>query len=176
MDVTKLSHTIDIWIDALQNCDPGYLLEKPDGESWSLGQVFMHLLNETNYYIEQIECCLAHGENESGQMAESAELMFARNELPDEKIKGDPQSTDKIIQPESKAGLLQQMLALKTQLISLCKSINDGNSKGKAAHPGLGYFNADEWLRFADMHLRHHLRQKNRIEEALKPNPKIIQQ
>ncbi len=169
MDVTKLNHTIDTWIDALQDCDPAYLLEKPDGESWSLGQVFMHLLNETGYYIEQMEHCLENDGNESGQMDERAKLMFANNELPDKKIKGDPESTDKITQPESKTGLLQQMLELKIQLISLCKRINDGKSAGKAKHPGLGYFDAEEWLRFADMHLRHHLRQKKRIEEALKP-------
>jgi hypothetical protein len=39
---------------------------------------------------------------------------------------------------------------------------------GKTKHPGLGFFNANEWLQFAEMHLRHHLKQKERIEEFLK--------
>ena len=40
--------------------------------------------------------------------------------------------------------------------------------KGKTKHPGLGYFSAEEWLQFAEMHFRHHLRQKKRIDEFLK--------
>jgi hypothetical protein len=38
---------------------------------------------------------------------------------------------------------------------------------GKTKHPGLGYFSAHEWLQFADMHFRHHLRQKKRIDDFL---------
>jgi hypothetical protein len=41
-------------------------------------------------------------------------------------------------------------------------------STGKSRHPGLGYFNAGEWLRFIEMHMRHHLRQKERIDAFLK--------
>lgn len=40
--------------------------------------------------------------------------------------------------------------------------------KGKTKHPGLDYFSAIEWLQFAEMHLRHHLRQKKRIDHFLK--------
>ena len=41
---------------------------------------------------------------------------------------------------------------------------------GKAKHPGLNYLNASEWLQFADMHMRHHLRQKKRIDDFLRPS------
>ena len=43
--------------------------------------------------------------------------------------------------------------------------INENSLQGKTQHPGLGYFNATEWLQFATMHLRHHFKQKKRIEE-----------
>ena len=46
--------------------------------------------------------------------------------------------------------------------------IANSKSKGKTKHPGLNYFNANEWLQFAEMHLRHHLKQEKRIEEFLK--------
>jgi hypothetical protein len=42
--------------------------------------------------------------------------------------------------------------------------------KGKTKHPGLNYFTAKEWLQFAGMHLRHHLKQKKRIDDFLKNN------
>jgi hypothetical protein len=40
--------------------------------------------------------------------------------------------------------------------------------KGKTKHPGLHYFNADEWLQFADMHFRHHVKQKKKIDDFLR--------
>jgi len=38
---------------------------------------------------------------------------------------------------------------------------------GKSKHPGLGFFSASEWFQFAEMHLRHHLKQKERIDRFL---------
>jgi len=43
--------------------------------------------------------------------------------------------------------------------------ISKSNHKGKTKHPGLNYFSADEWFRFAEMHFRHHERQKKRIDD-----------
>ncbi|HEY0177827.1 MAG TPA: hypothetical protein VGC08_15700, partial [Pedobacter sp.] len=33
-------------------------------------------------------------------------------------------------------------------------------------HPRLGYLNAAQWLRFIEIHLRHHLKQLKRIENS----------
>jgi hypothetical protein len=35
-------------------------------------------------------------------------------------------------------------------------------------HPGLYHFSANEWYQFAEMHFRHHVRQKKRIDDYLK--------
>lgn len=166
MHLTKLNETLNIWITALQNYDFDTLVAKPDPETWSLGQVFLHLISETNYYIEQIEYCLTHHENASEQMTENGLLMFANNEFPDERIKNDAPSNQNVPQPTSKSDLLEQMLSLKTQLNLLWVKVMDIKPLGKTKHPGLGYFNAQEWLQFAEMHLRHHFRQRKRIENA----------
>jgi len=83
MHTVKLNETLNTWITALQHYDFDTLVAKPDFENWSLGQVFLHLINETNYYIEQIEYCLTHNENCSEQMVENALIIFANNEFPD---------------------------------------------------------------------------------------------
>jgi len=46
--------------------------------------------------------------------------------------------------------------------------ISSNQPKGKSKHPGLGYFSAEEWLQFAEMHFRHHLTQKKLIDNYLK--------
>ena len=60
--IKKFNSTIEIWISELEHYDFDVLLVKPDSKSWSLGEVFIHLYNETKYYCEQIEICLNHDE------------------------------------------------------------------------------------------------------------------
>ncbi len=53
MLIDDFNHTIDIWIKELKQYDFIQLCAKPSPKSWSLGQVYMHLIEDTNYYIEQ---------------------------------------------------------------------------------------------------------------------------
>jgi hypothetical protein len=167
MQLTNLNETLDIWIAALQHYDFNTLITKPDSENWSLGQVFMHLIEETNYYIEQIEYCVSHSENRSEFMSEYSAQLFANNGFPDVRIKNDAPSVQNVAQPSNKSDLLEQLHSMKTQLNLLWNKMMDNKSSGKTKHPGLGYFNAQEWFQFAEFHLRHHLSQKRRIEEAI---------
>lgn len=167
MDIVRFNKTINIWINALQSYDLNILVTKPDNENWSLGQVFLHLINETNYYIEQIVYCLSHYDNCSEPMSENAVLIFSKNEFPDERFKNEAQFSQNVPQPADKSVLLEQLLFIKNRLNSMWYKIMDNNNLGKTRHPGLGYFNAKEWFQFAELHLRHHLKQKNRIEMSI---------
>ncbi|WP_461491871.1 DinB family protein [Pontibacter sp. HJ8] len=163
-----MESTIDLWIQALQHYELDVLQAKPDESSWSLGQVYIHILEDTDYYIEQIESCLTYSDNQSGQMTEFATRLFSNNEFPDERIAGDPHASQAIPQPVSKTDLIERFSCLKTRLIAVRSKVVNSNSTGKTKHPGLGYFSAQEWLWFSDIHMRHHLRQKKRIEDTLK--------
>ena len=167
MHIDQFNTTIDLWISELEKYSMEKLFDKPSVKSWSIGQLYRHLLNETEYYIEQIRECLGNNENAKELMKETGIKMFIANEFPDEIIKGDPGVTEKIRQPENKRNLMLQMRALKLQMNELWKDIQSDDSKGKSMHPGLGYFTSKEWFQFAEMHLRHHLRQKQRIDDYL---------
>jgi hypothetical protein len=164
---SPINNTIDIWINALRSYELDTLQAKPDKNSWSLGQVYMHILADTNFYIEQIEYCLTHNENQSEQMTDFAVALFSNNEFPDIKIKGDASASETMPQPTNKNDVTYQMILLRDQLNLLSARVSSTSSVGKTKHPGLGYFNAQEWLRFSEIHMRHHLRQKRRIEQAL---------
>ena len=60
-----------------------------------------------------------------------------------------------------------RLLALKDEIKSLEEILLNHPKPGKSKHPGLGYFNAQEWFLFAEIHMRHHFRQKARIDEFL---------
>ncbi len=167
MLVDEFNHTIDSWSAALGKYSMDDLLVKPGENDWSIGQVYMHLLNETAFYIEQMEGCFRDNQYSAGLMKDAGKVMLANNEFPDEKIKGDPEVIEKIKQPVSKQELVTDMKSLKLRMNEVWEKIITDEPGGKTMHPGLGYFTAKQWAQFAEMHLRHHFRQKQRIDEYL---------
>jgi hypothetical protein len=155
MLIDQFNTTIDDWIISLDQYSFDELL-------------YMHLVNETRYYISQMEECLKTNAHAEEKMKEAGVIMFSNNAFPDARIKGEPDSIAKIQQPLSKSKLRQEMSTLKTDMNNLWARNVQQPAVGKTMHPGLGYFNAMEWFQFAEMHLRHHFRQKNRIEKGIR--------
>jgi hypothetical protein len=92
--------------------------------------------------------------------------MLANNAFPDMLLTNP--STDLVRQPQSKDDLAQGLRSIQAEVNGLAAAFDFSTAGGKTEHPGLRWFNALEWLQFADMHMWHHLRQKKRIDEALK--------
>ncbi len=166
MLVEDFNHTIDTWIKELEPYKLEQLCVKPAPDSWSLGQLYMHLIESTHYFIEQIKICLASNENALGEALPQAREMFHNNAFPDILIEGPP-SNALTPNPESKKQIELALMDLKEEVRQIETLITHSPFKGKTRHPGLKYFNAGEWLQFAEMHLRHHLRQKDRIVAVL---------
>ena len=167
MSRNDFDKTLDAWISDIRLKSFDELCTKPSPTSWSLGQLGMHLIESTSYYMDQVNFCLSSDDNVLEGMSSEANVMFNNNEFPDEVIEGPPSNAD-TPQPESKEELLRGFLELKAEIGRMEKLISTSLSKGKTKHPGLHYFNAQEWYQFAAMHFRHHMRQKKRIEAFLK--------
>ena len=58
MTSERFNNTLDIWIKALQGYDYDQLTAKPSPTSWSIGQVYMHLLDDTSYHLVLILVCV----------------------------------------------------------------------------------------------------------------------
>lgn len=166
MLIDDFNHSIDAYIIELERYTFAQLCSKPSPTSWSLGQMYLHLIADTRFYLVQIIICVANNEHAADQASPHAKAMFARNEFPDEFIEGAP-SNAYIPQPESMEQLRNELLRLKAEMNAAEVLISESPFTGKTKHPGLHYFNASEWLQFADMHFRHHLRQKKRIDDFL---------
>ncbi|WP_018617156.1 DinB family protein [Segetibacter koreensis] len=167
MLIEDFNRTIDVWITELEQYDFNSLCAKPSSDSWSLGQVYMHLIDETNFYIEQMKTCLGTNDNAAEEASTEAKSMFFNNNFPDEIIEGPP-SNLYTPQPDNKEKLRSCLINLKNEIKVVEILMSTSSYKGKTKHPGLNYFSADEWLQFAEMHFRHHLRQKKRIDNFLK--------
>ena len=105
-------------------------------------------------------------DNATEEAAKHAITMFEKNALPDELIEGPP-SNQGTAQPENKEDLARALSSLKKKVNELGLILSAEGAKGKIKHPGLKYLNAAQWFQFAEMHFRHHLRQKKRIDQFL---------
>ena len=166
MAIEDFNHTIDTWIDALQRYSIEDLTAKPSVTSWSMGQLYNHIIDETKFYMGRITICTSSNRNSNREMSMEGKEMFRNNAFPDERLKGAP-SNSRIPQPKSKEELVKQFMDLRMVMNDKALVMNGTVFNGKAKHPGLNYLNASEWLQFADMHMRHHLRQKKRIDDFL---------
>lgn len=161
--IKNFNQTIDKWIGALAHYEDAQLLLQPEPASWSLGQVYMHLLEEAKFHIIEMETCLANDHHAAENMTEYAKSWFQNNDFPNEKLIGFSNPP----QPTSKAQLLKDMTELKMAVNTIGQAIGGSTLQGKTQHPGHQYFSAVEWFQYAEMHFRHHLRQKERIDYFL---------
>lgn len=161
----RFEETIQLWIDSVDDYNVAMLLQKPAENSWSMGQVYMHIIVDTGYFAGQIKLALETDENANETMHEDAAAIFENDGFPDTKIvnaaAGQPP------QPSSIEAVKNGLSAIRQEIVTGCTSNHLDLARGKTRHPGLLYFNALDWLRFVEMHMRHHLRQKKRIDKAL---------
>ena len=165
--LNSFNATIQVWMDAIDDYTLEMLRLPPRPDSWSLGQVYRHILDDTEWFVGQMREALVSGENAGEAMHEDAVRMFANNSFPNVQIQG-PATNVFIPQPESKEELRQRLMAIRVAVNGLFEDWDATLAVGKTRHPGLLYFSAGEWLQFAEMHMRHHLRQKERIDAVLR--------
>lgn len=170
MLIDDFNNTIDVWIKELEGYTFAQLSMKPSPTSWSLGQVYAHLVENTRYFIDQVKICITTNDNTYGEAAAAGKNMLHNNQFPDELLEGPPENLV-TPQPESKEQILDSLISIKDEMNAVTRLIYGSPFKGKTKHPGLGYFSAQEWLQFTDMHLRHHFRQKKRIDQFLNQKP-----
>jgi hypothetical protein len=169
MTIENFNRTIDLWIAELERYTFTQLTAKPTPASWSLGQMYQHLIDDTRFYIGQILIAIASNDHAGEEAIPFARTMLHNNEFPNEVLEGDP-SNAFIPQPASKEHLLSDLVNVKTEMNNVATQMTASPYHGKSKHPGFNYLSAKEWLQFADMHLRHHLRQKKRIDTFLEAN------
>lgn len=170
MKINAFNNTVNIWIKELDKFPFDLLLIKPDEKSWSLGQLYEHILEETLWYNEQIEISLLDREHLNDVTPETAQVLFDAGSFADKRFPGLPSIADNVKQPSSKESLKAALEKLQKDTNVLSNKMQACKEYGKAEHPGYGYFDCYEWLQYSEMHMRHHLNQKARIENFLMEN------
>jgi hypothetical protein len=169
MPIENFRDTLDFWINELDKYDFISLCAKPSQDNWSIGQVYMHLIKNTEWFLEQVTICATTNDHDKEKASTAAKEMFHYNSFPDAVLEGPPENAN-TSQPLSKEQLLNDHLRLKDKIHDAETLILKTSFRGKTKHPGLRYFSAGEWFHFAEMHFRHHLKQKKKLDDFLKIN------
>jgi DinB superfamily len=142
--------------------------KKQTEEAWSIGQMYQHLIKGTMFFhIKFAENALESAENSHEGKTFPGKLSFFIGGFPPVKIKVPASAEYTPPQPKSKETVAEDLQKLKIMLKDLAEKIDASPSKGKTKHPAFGYLTAFEWYQMIDMHFKHHLRQKKRLDQFL---------
>lgn len=167
----RLVEITNHYIQELDAYSEEQLRRQPDEESWSLGQMYLHLIQAANFMqLGNAEKCKQQSEEAEAVAegkTEAGEAIFRLGGFPPIQIKvpASPQYTPR--QAESKQELIAGMQDVLRRASELEQQLATIPPQITAAHPRLGGLNATEWFLLIEMHYRHHLLQKERLQQFL---------
>jgi len=179
----KFEETVTTYIRELDGVSLDQLLWKPAEDEWSLGQMYMHLIRSAQWQLRNAALCLEPGggtEVSREGKTQLGEKLFTMGSFPPDRVRVPPSPQYTPPQPESKEQLvggmqdtLRKMSEIEPEIALVFDPITEGRSESSkeiarntVAHPQFGGLNALEWLHLIEMHYRHHLLQKQRLDKA----------
>ncbi|MGG3838932.1 DinB family protein [Paenibacillus thiaminolyticus] len=151
------------------------LRHKPAENEWSLGQMYLHLAHSAlNMQLRLAEQCMAPGGGSEGEgeKTEAGRAVFEQGSFPPVRIQVPASAQYTPPQPESKEQLAAKLEEARRRMHEIGASLQGVASdrlQRTAAHPAFGALNAAEWFAMPEMHYRHHLLQKERLDSFLHP-------
>ena len=143
--------------------------KQTQASNWTIGQIYHHIIQGTyDTHFKAIHNCLEEkGGAPKGRKTFLGFLVFAFNSFPLFKIKGVKNYTPLQIENTSKAkdmmfGYIKEMQKLATEIDK------KGNAKYKVKHRIFGRLTALEWYSLIEIHQRHHIKQKQRIDKIIR--------
>ena len=168
----KFEHEALGWIKRLENYNEGPFKKKISETEWSMGELYQHLFVSTLYYhIKNCRDCIAKQNGKIGGNKTFKGILsstFGSYQVgklrPEINKKHPPEQPESIsVAKDRLIKLLKEMEKLNYEVNKLTKE----DLKYKIQHPFLGYLNAKEWYDDVEMHFRHHLKQREKIERTL---------
>jgi hypothetical protein len=137
----------------------------PDQGGWCYSEVYNHIFDLSVLSLKELDNCLdGQGKKKNTHSITKLILFFGafppaiRFKVP----KHLASRVKKVSKEEASSMIMDFMLQLQPYGTRLAKA----DKELKTLHPKLGYLNAEQWLRFIEIHLKHHLMQLKRIDKS----------
>ena len=145
--------------------DSSYSIVPPIG-GWSVSQVYSHIWEASLLTLVTMEDCIK-GKGVERPTAFAVIMILFFGALPPGKYKA-PDMLKGLDKDISKDEARRLIALFVTKMEQSFEKLRTANPEIKTKHPKLGYLNAAQWFRFIEIHLKHHLKQLERIEKSLK--------
>ncbi|MGE6228475.1 DinB family protein [Paenibacillus chitinolyticus] len=168
--LNRFEQVAETYMEELEQYSLEELIRKPDEDQWSLGQMYVHLIRSVLYrHLPIMEACrTSSGTEEAAGKTESGVEAYARGSYPPIRIQIPPSKEYTPLQPESKDELVSGLRDVIRAMRAIEPTLADIPAANTVTHPGFGELNAVEWFALVEMHYRHHLRQKERLDAFLR--------
>jgi hypothetical protein len=159
------------WLENLNEYTEENFIRKPTANEWSISQVYSHIAEVTDKCVSNALLC-AQNKGETGHAGIGPAIFSWMGSFPPVKmkIKKIPEGMETIYQPKEidKQEAKNMLEAVLEKMKSAMEKIKSADRNQRIEHWAGGWFNALQWFQSAEMHIRHHLRQKRRIDSFLK--------
>lgn len=173
MNTTRVYQSITKIVNAykvkLANQSETNFILTPPIDGWSYSEVYSHIFDSSLLSLIALNNCIK-GEGEIKPTHFMVKLILFFGTFPPRKRYTVPKRLAERVKKINLMAAQQFIMDFELQLAKLYPLIQNANPKIKTKHPRLGYLNAEQWLRFIEIHLNHHLKQLVRIEKSFSPS------
>lgn len=132
---------------------------------WSYSEVYSHIFDASLLSLAATENCI-NGKGEIKPTPFLVKLILWYGGFPPQQKYKVPKTLEARVRKITIAEARSMMNEFSQQLQLIYPSICTADQALKRPHPRLGYLNTTGWLRFIEIHLKHHLKQLKRIEKS----------
>ncbi len=157
------------WLHSLDNYNDEPFLDKPSEQEWSLGQLYNHLsLGTINYHLKHIHDCInQRNGTKKGKKKFKGKMLFLFGSMSNKKVKSPAHEKNPPEQPENVKEAKNNMIKLLKEMNEASALLTKADKNYKTEHRMFGFLNAFEWYKLIEMHFKHHLKQKKRLDKRL---------
>lgn len=157
------------WYLDLQNYNQQKLYQKPSSDQWCLAELFDHIIRVAyTYQIPNFKKCINRDIKKGNAKNGIAYLIFNLHIIPYRTIRMEsfPPTIAKKFTPEilERDSLEEKFRIFITEINANGTLLKQADASIKHSHPFFGMINASEWFSLVEIHMRHHERQKKRLE------------
>ncbi|MFK4343208.1 MULTISPECIES: DinB family protein [unclassified Paenibacillus] len=163
----RFEQTVQHYLLELDHFSLEQLQYTPQEGEWSLGQMYLHLVNSALYmHLKNIDLCLKP-DGEIGTKTEAGTAIFDLGGFPPVRIQVPPSPQYTPPQPTGKEEIVEGLNVVIGKMREIEPNVGETAGKSTVSHPRFGALNAGEWFTLIEMHYRHHLLQKERLKRAI---------
>ncbi|MFW0714299.1 DinB family protein [Pedobacter sp. N23S346] len=134
---------------------------------WSYSEVYSHIFDASLLSVIALNNSIT-GKGEKKPTHFIVRLILLLGAFPPAQRYKVPKRIADRVNKISKTEALDFIIEFEGAIDTLDSAIETANPQLKTKHPRLGYLNAKQWLRFIEIHLKHHLKQLERVEKSFK--------